>query len=81
MEIKITVENDYSGYPAEDMVITDRNNTHTLYVHSLCETPEDAIIGRDLISCQEIASLMKLAHAAGSRGEVFNLAVVNSPQT
>ena len=38
--------------------------------------PEDAIIGRDLISCEEIAKLMAKAHAAGRAGEPFDFAIV-----
>ena len=39
-----------------------------------CE-PEDAILGRDLISCHEIYDLMAKAHLAGLRGESLELAI------
>ena len=42
-----------------------------LYVQSLSDCPEDAIIGRDLISCTRVAELMNLAYEAGERGEGF----------
>jgi hypothetical protein len=35
--------------------------------------PEDAIIGRDLVPCTEIAALMREAHAAANRGEAFEI--------
>ena len=40
-------------------------------VHPLCECPEDAIIGRGLISCSRIIELMQLAYNAGKNGEDF----------
>lgn len=37
--------------------------------------PEDAIIGRDLVSCQEIAGLMKEAYNAGINGAPFDIEI------
>ena len=42
-------------------------------IHPLCDCPEDAIIGRDLIDGFQIADFMKLAHEAGKRGEDFEI--------
>ncbi len=42
-----------------------------LDVYPLCESPEDAIIGRGLIDCYTISSLMRKAHRAGEQGENF----------
>jgi hypothetical protein len=47
------------------------------YVGSLSECPEDAIIGRSLISCNEIADYMKEAFEAGKRGE--ELEIIREP--
>ncbi len=44
-------------------------------VYPLCERPEDAIIGRGLISCDRIIDLMQLAYNAGKNGEEFVLKV------
>lgn len=41
------------------------------YVGPLCECPEDAIIGRSLISCDDIVSYMRKAYEAGRNGEEF----------
>ncbi len=43
------------------------------HVHPLSECPEDAIIERDLTSCDEIAAFMVEAHAAGARGEAMEV--------
>ena len=44
-----------------------------LYVRSLCECPEDAIIGRSLVDCHQVAQFMKEAYEAGKRGEEFTI--------
>lgn len=38
--------------------------------------PEDCIIGRDLISCSDIAVYMERAYSAGVNGETFTMEVV-----
>lgn len=35
----------------------------------LCECPEDAIIGRSLVSCGDIVHYMRLAYEVGKSGE------------
>lgn len=50
------------------MYIDDK---YVVGVASLSECPEDAIIGRSLISCSDICEYMKLAYDAGCRGEEF----------
>lgn len=42
-------------------------------VYPLYDCPEDAIIGRDLISCTQIAEYMRMAYEAGKNGEVFEI--------
>lgn len=44
-----------------------------LSVGPLCECPEDAIIGRDLISCNDVADYMQKAYDAGKNGEEFSI--------
>lgn len=70
MKIKITVGNNYDGCEWQEMSIDDK---HVASVYPLYECPEDAIIGRDLISCKEIVSYMKQAYEAGKRGEEFEV--------
>ena len=45
-------------------------------VYPLCECPEDAIIGRRLISCGKIINLMKLAYQANKNGEEFVVKII-----
>lgn len=45
------------------------NNRNALDVYPLCECPEDAIIGRDLVSCDDVLELMQEAYKAGKNGE------------
>ena len=58
-------------YIADEMSVEDKdgNNIGNEYVGPLCECPEDAIIGRDLISCGDIIKYMKKAYEAGVNGE------------
>lgn len=51
-----------------------------LSVGPLCECPEDAIIGRDLVDCCRVAGLMKRAFDASGAGETFNLEIVKEEQ-
>lgn len=44
-----------------------------LWVGPLCDCPEDAIIGRSLVSCSDVASYMQQAYEAGQRGEEFEI--------
>lgn len=64
-------ENDYGI--SDDMSVLDDTGKQIAYesVYPLCECPEDAVIGRSLISCSRIISLMKLAYQAGKNGEEF----------
>lgn len=66
-------DNVYDDLAADEMVIYDNENNCLAreYVGPLCECPEDAIIGRDLISCYIIIKYMKMAYEAGKNGEEF----------
>jgi hypothetical protein len=37
------------------------NGKESLYVYDLSECPEDASIGRDLVSCSDVAAYMEMA--------------------
>lgn len=75
IEIKHWTDSDYQGNDGETMSI---NGKHRLSVLSLCEYPEDAIIGRDLIDCCQISRLMAEAHDAGVKGEKLNINIIET---
>lgn len=58
---------------SDNMTVLDGTGKQVAHesVRPLCECPEDAIIGRGLISCGRIIDLMKLAYQAGKNGEEF----------
>ena len=66
-------DNVYDDLAADEMRVYDNEGNHidSEYVGPLCECPEDAIIGRDLISCSTIIEYMKKAYEAGVDGEPF----------
>lgn len=72
MKITLRSGQDSEGLQREDM---DIDGEHALYVGPLCECPEDAIIGRDLVSCRDVIDFMEQAHAAGARGESFDITI------
>jgi len=56
-----------------DSVTIDDSDDPAYTAWPLCECPEDAFVGRSLLSAERVANLMKLAHAAGARGEPFEV--------
>lgn len=71
MKVEIYYEIDeYDDTESQDMYVAYEDDKKiSLSVYPLCERPEDAIIGRSLISCDKIFSLMKIAYEAGKNGE------------
>lgn len=53
------------------------NGKEELYVHGFEDCPEDAIIGRGLVSCIEIVKYMRMAYEAGKNGEAFDYTILN----
>lgn len=53
------------------------NGEEVLSVYPLYECPEDAIIGRDLVSCDEVVNFMRRAYEAGKNGEEFSVTEEN----
>jgi hypothetical protein len=53
------------------------NGEEALSVYPLYECPEDAIIGRDLVSCNEVVNFMRQAYEAGKNGDEFSLTQEN----
>lgn len=70
MKILFKTAEDSDGFARHEVVIND--NT-TIRIHSLCDCPEDAIIGRDLIDGGQIIRYMKMAYEAGANGEPFTV--------
>ena len=58
---------------SEELWINDRCQ---LSVHSLCETPEDATLYRDLVSCTDVVSFMREAYFAGKSGKDLNINIM-----
>jgi hypothetical protein len=76
MIIEIKVGTDCNDYETQEMAIDGKPR---LYVNALCECPEDAIIGRDLVSCKAVSSFMMEAYNAGKNGEEFSVNVTEAP--
>lgn len=70
MNIEISIGTDRNDSEWQTMKI---DGEQRLSVHALCECPEDAMIERDLVSCQQVATFMREAYEAGKRGEEFNV--------
>jgi len=67
VRIRIVEKEDHDGLQQE-MFVDGRSR---VFVGPLWGCPEDAIIGRALVSCDEISGLMREAYEAGKRGEDF----------
>lgn len=82
MKIRIIESYDENtDYYSQEMVAENSENKRMYFdVYPLCECPEDAIIGRDLISCSEIADAMEFAYNAGKAGEPFSIEIVKEGQ-
>ncbi len=72
MKILIKTRTNSEDLGIETMFIEDKK---VLRICPLCENPEDAIIERDLTSCQDIVVFMKKAYEAGKNGEDFEVIV------
>lgn len=70
MKIKVLKKINGSG-DESNQVLVDGRKVATVY--PLWECPEDAIIGRDLISGGEIANYIKMGFEAGKRGEEIEI--------
>lgn len=66
MKVTVITSEDRDGLRHQRLVINGENK---LRVSPLSECPEDAIIGRDLVSCDDIIKYMKIAYEAAKRGE------------
>jgi hypothetical protein len=71
--IRTWEDNDYLAHQSMSI-----NEEEVLSVHPLSECPEDAIIGRDLVDCNQVLSLMSKAYLAGKEGEKFTVEYLNT---
>ena len=70
MKVRLNHTENRDGEVNHQLYIEDKL-VETIY--SLSETPEDAIIGRDLIDGDDILHYMQLAYEAGKKGENFEV--------
>ncbi len=75
MEIKVFSREDRDGCMCQRLVIDDKERQYVGHPEA-----EDAIIGRDLVSCSDIVEFMKEAYEAGKRGEVFTVSELPDTQ-
>ena len=68
MKVEIQERRNSDGLTMQRMFIDEKE---VLSIYPLYDCPEDAIIGRGLISCNQIAALMERAYKAGLSGEPF----------
>jgi len=65
---------DWDGLLSQQMkVVDDSGKEQSISVFPLCDCPEDAIIGRNLIGCGQIIDLMHWAYMEGSMGNGFTV--------
>ena len=74
MDIEISSGTDSDRLEMQTMRI---NGKERLSVKALCDFPEDAIIGRDLVSCKDVLAFMREAYEAAVLGEEFNVTIIN----
>lgn len=72
MKIKILRGTNRDGDDHEEMYI---DGSVVLSAYPLCECPEDATLERDMISCDEVETLMFKAFKAGKAGEDYSYEV------
>lgn len=70
MNIEIGIGTDSEDLEFQEMTI---NGKYRFRVRALHDCPEDARIGRSLISCKQIAKLMEEAYKVGLAGEQLNI--------
>lgn len=71
--MKIKLYSWINSYDELESNVLNIDDKKTIRIQPLCECPEDAIIGRDLISGEDIIQFMKLSYEAGKNGEEFDI--------
>lgn len=66
--VKVSKRDDFG-----DSHVVEIDGASSFRIHPLCECPEDAVIGRDLIDGHDIAAAIRLGYEAGKRGETLDI--------
>lgn len=66
MKLKLIETENWNGDTIHELYLNDKE---LVTIYPLTESPEDAIIGRDLISGDEIINFIKMGYEAALRGE------------
>jgi len=75
MKIILTIKEDREGNTAHSLCVGDLTK---FSIYSLCECPEDAIIGRYLIDGYDLLYMLKLGHELGKDGEELEIEILNN---
>ena len=68
--LKIEPAGGYGGGPTHQVAV-DGKEIRT--IGDLCECPEDAIVGRDLVDGYDIVKYIQMGYDAAKRGEVLEV--------
>jgi len=74
MKVKIVYTQDKWGYSVETMYFDGKEKK---VVHDLSETPEDAVIGRDLVDCHDLYLYMEKGYQLALAGETLELEYID----
>lgn len=64
--IRVEEDNDDDCFTSQTLFANDEEIAN---VNDLCDCPEDAIIGRDLVDCNDIQKWIKYGYDAAKRGD------------
>ena len=64
--IRVEEDNDDDCFTSQTLF---ENDVEIANVSDLCDCPEDAIIGRDLVDCNDIQEWIKYGYDAAKRGD------------
>lgn len=70
MKVDIYSWENYDGQTCQALYIDGKYSTS---VYPLCECPEDAIIGRDLKDCDDLAHYMKKGYELAKSGDTLEI--------
>lgn len=70
MKVDVYAWRDSEGYINQSLFI---NGKVVSYVYPLYDCPEDAIIGRDLKDCEDLANYIKRGYEAAKNGEELEI--------
>ena len=77
MKVKIVYTQDKWGHSVETMYFDGKEKK---VVHDLSETPEDAVIGRDLVDCHDLYLYMEKGYQLALAGETLELEYIDGEE-